>query len=423
MPGPPPRPLFKLKLGADGQTIELVPCVPHLASVNIHDELDHAASSDSPAASAPAQPSEAARQSTAEIDAWEASYFEGSEPAIEYAETWENSNHIGKGKSGHMKRVVKRPGEFQYGFTPPPVASCPPSRWPSLVALLMRRHGVWLSKRAPIGAPKRKRLWSVREVKKWENRHGARELPLTPWEARLHGVLLRQEARKKGKEICNHRPNASNSTAVVITRPPAVASDSQCGAANPQRFATPAVDPWADLRAPVEAVLDASLDPDLVMALQLGLDQQTFRQLRALERRDIRPEDYDLLGQLDASITPATLTSKQLKLFPIETYQVVTGAKQNTNPISADINMDFWRLPLPPLEDTDWGSPEPENSRTVEVFMPIEVCGVCLVDFEAGDVLRKLTPCGHRFHRQCIDRWLLEAATTCPVDNLDLRQD
>merc|ERR1739848_870333 len=35
-----------------------------------------------------------------------------------------------------------------------------------------------------------------------------------------------------------------------------------------------------------------------------------------------------------------------------------------------------------------------------------EFCGVCLLEFEEGDELRTLLPCGHRFHRECIDNWL-----------------
>ena len=48
-------------------------------------------------------------------------------------------------------------------------------------------------------------------------------------------------------------------------------------------------------------------------------------------------------------------------------------------------------------------------------------CAVCLCDFEAGDELRTL-PCGHEFHKACIDSWLLSERDpsrrmlpTCPL--------
>lgn len=40
-------------------------------------------------------------------------------------------------------------------------------------------------------------------------------------------------------------------------------------------------------------------------------------------------------------------------------------------------------------------------------------CAVCLSDFELGDGLRKL-PCGHSFHRACIDTWL-KRNKVCPL--------
>jgi hypothetical protein len=42
-----------------------------------------------------------------------------------------------------------------------------------------------------------------------------------------------------------------------------------------------------------------------------------------------------------------------------------------------------------------------------------EECIICLSSYEDGEVVRKL-PCGHAYHAQCIDAWLLKSAT-CPL--------
>eukprot|EP00727_Mastigamoeba_balamuthi_P014297 m51a1_g9490 putative ring finger protein 165 (171) ;mRNA; f:638186-638698 len=41
-------------------------------------------------------------------------------------------------------------------------------------------------------------------------------------------------------------------------------------------------------------------------------------------------------------------------------------------------------------------------------------CGICLSDYEVGEVVRTL-PCLHGFHAECVDRWLLSSDAHCPV--------
>jgi|TARA_B110000305_G_C19381292_1_gene609744 hypothetical protein len=43
-----------------------------------------------------------------------------------------------------------------------------------------------------------------------------------------------------------------------------------------------------------------------------------------------------------------------------------------------------------------------------------QTCSVCFDAFESGDGLRVL-PCGHRFHIECIDKWLRSQSLTCPI--------
>ena len=41
-------------------------------------------------------------------------------------------------------------------------------------------------------------------------------------------------------------------------------------------------------------------------------------------------------------------------------------------------------------------------------------CSICTEDYSEGDELRKL-PCGHVFHKACVDPWLRDRARTCPL--------
>jgi hypothetical protein len=51
----------------------------------------------------------------------------------------------------------------------------------------------------------------------------------------------------------------------------------------------------------------------------------------------------------------------------------------------------------------------PEHPGAVD-----EECPICLNVLKSGDTVRQLGPCGHTFHRSCIDLWLLRRAD-CPL--------
>lgn len=92
-------------------------------------------------------------------------------------------------------------------------------------------------------------------------------------------------------------------------------------------------------------------------------------ELEDLLFREITPEDYDLLLRLDEKVV----------------------AKNTASASSVE------RLP----------NVRGDKIRELE-------CAVCLVAFEADDVVSSL-PCGHSFHRACIARWLSECKRTCPL--------
>lgn len=48
-------------------------------------------------------------------------------------------------------------------------------------------------------------------------------------------------------------------------------------------------------------------------------------------------------------------------------------------------------------------------------------CSVCQDRLKQGDSMRTLIGCGHEFHKQCIDPWLLTRSTLCPTCRYDIR--
>ncbi|KAG0324048.1 hypothetical protein BG004_003550 [Podila humilis] len=47
------------------------------------------------------------------------------------------------------------------------------------------------------------------------------------------------------------------------------------------------------------------------------------------------------------------------------------------------------------------------------------MCAICLAEYEVGEQVRTL-PCYHQYHQVCIDPWLLQVASLCPICKRDL---
>lgn len=180
-------------------------------------------------------------------------------------------------------------------------------------------------------------------------------------------------------------------------------------------------------KASFRAGRDPSGEADL--AAQLGLDLATYQMLRELERRDIHPEDYELLGRLDETVKPATLNPEELQRFPTQTYAISPGAMCDIIAAKSDkidsfggsgFGMDFWKLSLPHFAEEHQNCSS--NCSTTSGNLINESCSVCLAELEEGDLLRVL-PCSHHFHQECIDHWLLHSSTACPACKRDLGRE
>ncbi|XP_045216191.2 uncharacterized protein LOC123566297 isoform X2 [Mercenaria mercenaria] len=98
-----------------------------------------------------------------------------------------------------------------------------------------------------------------------------------------------------------------------------------------------------------------------------------------LVNREISDNDYDLLMQLDSNnaATGSDIPEEVIQTFPLE------KVRQNG-----------------PL------------------LQPGVQCRICLHGYQLGQFVRRLPRCKHKFHRDCIDPWLLHSRPTCPIDGL-----
>uniref|UniRef100_A0A8C6R7B1 RING-type E3 ubiquitin transferase n=2 Tax=Nannospalax galili TaxID=1026970 RepID=A0A8C6R7B1_NANGA len=56
-------------------------------------------------------------------------------------------------------------------------------------------------------------------------------------------------------------------------------------------------------------------------------------------------------------------------------------------------------------------------TKNSKLLAPGYQCRLCLKSFCLGQYTRQL-PCTHKFHRKCIDNWLLHKGNSCPIDRL-----
>ncbi|KAJ6499278.1 hypothetical protein C8R45DRAFT_981789 [Mycena sanguinolenta] len=80
----------------------------------------------------------------------------------------------------------------------------------------------------------------------------------------------------------------------------------------------------------------------------------------------------------------------------------------------ASLNPDE-KIPSSSIAESPAGVPG-NAVDTIPAGIGRETCPICIVDFEEGDDLRVL-PCdgAHCFHKSCVDPWLLELSTACPL--------
>lgn len=131
------------------------------------------------------------------------------------------------------------------------------------------------------------------------------------------------------------------------------------------------------------------MDPAIVVTYSIDHNRvnnelnQTYDQLYlefliSLQHREITPEDYEYLSRLDELVKKKTVNDNILKNLKSEL-------------ITADLLVHF---------DQDQ-------------------CGICLDSYVLDQVVKYL-PCGHRFHSDCIDSWLRNQSTDCPLDKLSV---
>ncbi|KAG0094098.1 hypothetical protein BGZ92_008508 [Podila epicladia] len=108
-------------------------------------------------------------------------------------------------------------------------------------------------------------------------------------------------------------------------------------------------------------------------------------------------------------------TPSQLSQLPNFTTSMTM--LENSDAPSPVITQPATLFPVP-----DLASQESLDTKLKTTESPEELCSICLGEYETDDRIRIL-PCAHEYHAECVDIWLTNKSTHCPLCKHDLLTD
>ena len=149
-------------------------------------------------------------------------------------------------------------------------------------------------------------------------------------------------------------------------------------------------------------------------------DTQMGSKDRDLEAYGNHPSPMLETRDIQSDVVPSTSSAR------LDTPRASTadpGAAEDDNARVRDDEPEISDADLPPARPRAGPSRSATTTMaTISAADPLpesigrETCPICIVDFEDGDDLRVL-PCEgkHVFHQACVDPWLLELSSSCPI--------
>ncbi|QSZ29504.1 hypothetical protein DSL72_004018 [Monilinia vaccinii-corymbosi] len=173
-----------------------------------------------------------------------------------------------------------------------------------------------------------------------------------------------------------------------------------------------------------------------VLAIMLAVTSGSMHYLQRIRRQSLRRRVEEGEVNLEAlGIKRLTVSQNIIDAMPIFTYhfggQQLPVAHRGSNAaeqiyssrgLPADENEisvcdDSLSKALSPVLAGELESSSDSITRPEQQFVPFSqpTCPICLEDFESGITLIRELPCGHIFHPECIDPFLNNNSSLCPL--------
>lgn len=127
-------------------------------------------------------------------------------------------------------------------------------------------------------------------------------------------------------------------------------------------------------------------------------------------------QEHDHRHVFPSSSSLSTMATSYSSLSTLSNASTMTMASSSSSSLSLSLSLSLSEKPkacsVDPCEPKKKELPFANaNAQTM--------CAICLAEYEVGDQVRTL-PCYHQYHQACIDPWLLQVASLCPICKRDL---
>jgi len=154
---------------------------------------------------------------------------------------------------------------------------------------------------------------------------------------------------------------------------------------------------------------------------QLAINRQQVQQLQHImsllqQNNNVRGpnsnEIQELFARMGLPAAQTGLSATQISMLPSSSYKHPGSSPSSPQPKAMN-------EPLDDIDDKPLGTKAASDQKQTP-RKPDDTdnkCLICISEYEEGEQVRTL-PCFHRFHSDCIDRWLANS-TSCPICKTD----